>query len=201
MYFCFGLSQCVDCCRFSVSSATPSLDSVSNMIFMYTFVSFTCHIKIMTVFSVASMDCLATSVLPPGSLCASPTVHKSWDNSAAVWVFNITNSTAGMMQYNTDYGRDHKCNMAELCASVDAEGKVRVKLVSWNGNGQLLSTVRLEEYCGHSWSEYLFFSYLIWWKSTFEILLCYNVMGINETIKIKMLLCNIKWRLGFFAAL
>lgn len=34
------------------------------------------------------------------------------------------------MQYNTDYERDHKCDMAELCASVDAEGKVRVKLVS-----------------------------------------------------------------------
>lgn len=104
------------------------------------------------------------------------------------------------MQYNTDYERGHKRDIAELCASVDAEAKVRVKQAYWNGNDQLLST-RLEEYCGHSWSEYLFFSYLIWWKSTFEILLCYSVMGINETIKRQMLLCNIKWRLGFFAAL
>lgn len=70
------------------------------------------------------MDCLATSVLPPGSLCASPTVH----NSAAV--FNVTNSTAGMTQCNANYEKAHKRDMAEFCASVDAEGKGRVKLVS-----------------------------------------------------------------------
>lgn len=73
------------------------------------------------------MDCLATSGLPPGSLCASPRVHKSRDGCAAV---NVTNSTAGMLPCNTDYERQ-RYDMAELCASMDAEGKVRVKLVSY----------------------------------------------------------------------
>lgn len=90
------------------------------------------------------------------------------------------------------------------CESVGAEGKVPVNLVFRELLFAFVHPWDLERVVAtQSRSEYLFFSYLIRWKYLkydSDSVLCYNVMRLNETVKINMLLCNKMKTWVFFSA-